>query len=124
MSTRKLSTRAEARRGVAVLLVAGEVDLATAPRLGQAIDEAMTPGAPLIVDLSGVEFIDSAGLRSLALAERTAAEFGGRLLIVPSPAASRVFEITGLTSAFELCQDLDAALDAAGADRLPAEAAD
>ena len=124
MPTRNLSTRAEVRAGIAVLVVSGEVDLAGSPRFAQALDEALAPGAPLVVDLSGVEFLDSAGLRALALAERTAAELGGRLLIVPSPAASRVFEVTGLKDAFELCANLDAALAAVGAGSARDESAD
>jgi anti-sigma B factor antagonist len=124
MSSRNLSTRTEFRDGVAVLFVSGEVDLAGSPRLGEALDSALAPEAPLIVDLSGVEFLDSAGLRALALAEKTAAELGGRLLIVPSTAASRVFEITALSSAFELCPDLETAVGAAASDHAPVEAAD
>ncbi|HTJ71762.1 MAG TPA: STAS domain-containing protein [Actinospica sp.] len=123
MSSRTVTTRTEDRDGIAVLLVSGEVDLAGSARLSAALGAALAPGAPLVVDLSGVDFLDSAGLRALALAERTAADLGGRLLIVPSPAAMRVFEITGLAAAFELCRDLDGAVGAA-VDRTPAESAD
>ncbi|HET9172907.1 MAG TPA: STAS domain-containing protein [Actinospica sp.] len=124
MATRHVSTRTEVRRGVTVLFVSGEVDLAGSPHLERALAEAAGPGAPLVVDLTGVEFIDSAGLRALTQAELTVARLGGRLLIVPSPAAARVFEITSLVDAFERRADLDAALDEVAADCAPAEAAD
>jgi anti-sigma B factor antagonist len=113
MSTRHLSIRTEVRDGVTVLFVSGEVDLAGSPHLGKALDAAQSPGAPLVVELSGVDFIDSAGLRALVQAELDAAKLGGRLLIVPSPAATRVFEIAGLVDSFESRADLATALDEA-----------
>lgn len=110
-----LSTRAETRDGVAVLRVAGEVDLATASPLAQAIEGALRPGAALIADLTGVEFIDSAGTRALALAERAATALGCRLLIIPSEAISRLFEMAALESVFTLYAREDEALGAARA---------
>jgi anti-anti-sigma factor len=109
----KLSVEAEIRDGVAVLTVAGEVDLATAPRLGAAVEQALATGAPLIVDLAGVEFIDSAGSRALALAERAASERGARLLIIPSATVARVFRIAGLDALFDLYGEPAEALAAA-----------
>jgi anti-anti-sigma factor len=108
-----LSTRAEARDGIAILRVAGEVDLATALPLAQAIERELSPGGALIADLTGVEFIDSAGTRALALADRAATALGCRLLIVPSEAVSHVFEMAALESVLTLCAREDEALDAA-----------
>jgi anti-sigma B factor antagonist len=97
-----LSTQAEQRDGIEVLLVSGEVDLFTAEQLGQALESAVQPAAPLIVDLSRVGFLDSAGVRALMVAEGKAAACGSRLLLVPSEAVSRVFEIAGLNPALRL----------------------
>jgi anti-sigma B factor antagonist len=110
-----LSIESEIRDGVTVLAVAGEVDLSTAPRLGKVVEQAINPGAPLIVDLVGVGFIDSAGMRALALAERAAAGCGARLLIIPSAAASHVFRIAGLEAVFDLYDEPAEALAAAQA---------
>lgn len=123
MPIRSLSTRTEVRKGTAVLFVSGDVDLAGSAVLEPALQGAVEAGAPLVVDLTEVEFIDSAGLRALAAAEQRAIAHRGRLLIVPSPEAARVFELSGLDAAFELYDELGAALDAA-VERVPAEADD
>lgn len=79
----------------AMLRATGEIDAHTAPRLTSAIDAA----APSVrLDLSGVEFVDSSGLRVLIDAHQRLAEQGGGLTIVtPSPAVARLFEISGVT---------------------------
>ncbi|PPK67512.1 STAS domain-containing protein [Actinokineospora auranticolor] len=87
-----------------VVEVTGEVDLATAPQLEQALDDALAqPGGGVRVDLSGVEFMDSAGLRVLVAALRKAEE-SGRSLVLDSPheRVRRIIEITGLAEVFGL----------------------
>lgn len=108
-----LSTQADSWNGVAVVAVDGEIDLSTAPRLGQALEQALVPGAPLVVDMARVEFIDSAGTHTLVLADRAASDRGGRLLIVPSVFVSRVLEVSGLDRAFAVYGELREALAAA-----------
>jgi anti-anti-sigma factor len=113
-----LSAQAETWKGIPVLVVSGEIDMSTAPRLGEAIEKAMVPGVPLVVSLAAVQFIDSAGTHVLALADRTASAQGGRLMIVPSVFVARVLEVSGLDSVFELHGELNDALGAAlAADR-------
>jgi anti-sigma B factor antagonist len=88
-----------------VVSVIGEVDLATAPLLEAELSAALaTPGATGVrVDLAGVEFMDSAGLRVLVAALRTA-EDSGRTLTVSAPhdRVRRIIEITGLSEVFGL----------------------
>lgn len=48
----------------ATVRVAGDIDLATAPRLGDAI-EGLPSGASAVIDMAGCHFIDSAGLNAL-----------------------------------------------------------
>ena len=62
--------------GVRLLEVFGELDLATAPRLEHALAEA---GDDVLLDLRGLTFMDSTGVRVLL----EAAERGGGLRIVP-----------------------------------------
>lgn len=79
--------------------LAGEVDLAAAPRVETAIDEALAAedGVDITVDLDGVTFLDSTGLRVLVAAHtRCAAEGRSLTLVNPSTAVSRILEITGL----------------------------
>jgi anti-sigma B factor antagonist len=81
-----------------VLLVGGEVDIATTPQLGAAIDAALASGTrELCVDLTQTTFMDSSGLHVLLEANRRAAEVGCELTIVcpPGPVA-RVLDLSGV----------------------------
>jgi anti-anti-sigma factor len=59
--------------GYTVITVAGEIDIATAPQLGERLAVLAGSGRPVIADLDQVRFIDAAGLRVLAAAARHAA---------------------------------------------------
>jgi anti-anti-sigma factor len=81
-----------------VMAVAGEIDIATAPALAQALAELSATGAsphdgPVIVDLSEVTFMDSTGVNSLVKAKRDGIDVQLRS---PGPLAARVIELTGL----------------------------
>ena len=107
-----LSVISEHRGGNEILLVSGEVDLSTAPRLGDAIARAAHPGVPVIADLTGVEFLDSAGARVLAEADQELDAHGGRLLIVPSGAVRRVLDLGELDRVLHVHATVDDALEA------------
>jgi anti-sigma B factor antagonist len=67
----------------AVIVVSGELDLASAPALEEELTRAVTNGAdPVIVDLRELEFIDSTGLGLLIKANRKAEAAGRRFAIV------------------------------------------
>ena len=85
----------------AVLQVAGEVDLYTAPMLREQILELAAKGAVhVIADLGRVDFLDSTGLGALVGALKRLREAGGSLaLVVSTPRILRIFQITGLTKA-------------------------
>jgi len=85
--------------GAAVLSVAGQLDLLSAPRLASelmAVQFTQTDG-DLILDLGGLTFIDSSGLRVLIDAHLTQNERGHRLVLrnVPGQVA-RLLEVTNL----------------------------
>ena len=107
-----LSIVSEHRGGNEMLLVSGEVDLSTAPRLDAAISRAAEPGMPLILDLTGVEFLDSAGARVLAEGHQDLDRRGGRLLIVPSGAVRRVVDLGGLEQVLHVHATVDDANEA------------
>ena len=85
----------------AVLQVSGEVDVYTAPMLREQMRELAAKGAVhLIVDLSGVNFLDSTGLGALVGGLKRLREASGSLaLVVGTARILRIFEITGLTKA-------------------------
>jgi stage II sporulation protein AA (anti-sigma F factor antagonist) len=83
--------------GLAVVVVVGELDLATAPRLSEVLAEMAEPGRVILVDLSETEFMDCAGLAPLVTACEHQRELGGDLFLeAPSGAVSRVVECTQL----------------------------
>ena len=98
------------RPGVAHVVLSGEFDLAGVDRFAEAIAavEAAAPAA-IVVDLGGLTFMDSSGLRALVGADDRARQAGRRLAIVPGPThVRRVFEITQLDSRLELVDDASA----------------
>jgi anti-sigma B factor antagonist len=105
------------RQGVNVVCsVAGEIDLATAPTLVEAIESELASPAPetkrVVVDLSEVGFLDSSGLNALVRLEQTMDSRGVDVRIVsPSDRVVRqVFEITKLTEPLRVVESLDEAL--------------
>lgn len=65
------------------LCVRGELDLATAPRLAEALQQELDgEPASLVVDLSGTSFLDSSGARALVVAGRRARSVGATMQIV------------------------------------------
>ena len=98
--------------GVSVLTVSGEIDLATAPDLRERLmaQEADQVSA-IVVDLTGVSFIDSTALGVLVAAYRRQEDAGRTLkLVVTEPRILKVLEITDLTSVFPVFASVDEAV--------------
>lgn len=77
------------------LALIGEIDAYTAPALAEAIGQC--DQAHVVIDMAGVEFVDSSGLRVLIEAHQTAQGNDRRLqLSNPSSAVSRLLEISGI----------------------------
>jgi anti-sigma B factor antagonist len=80
------------------VLVRGEVDVAAAPRLTAALDEAIRESSgTFIVDLCDVEFLDSSGVNVLVRARAVLGQQERELvLICPPGPARRIFEVAGI----------------------------
>lgn len=100
--------------GRAVLRIAGEVDVCTAPQIREQIQDLAAKGiVHLIADLTGVEFIDSSGLGALIGGLRRVREDDGSLvLVISSRRILRLFQLTGLTKAFAIYETEADALSA------------
>jgi anti-sigma B factor antagonist len=85
------------RDGAVILVVAGEIDLSTAPLFEEKLLAAeATEATTVIVDLERVSFMDSTGLKVLLKHALTDAN-GGRVRVTPGSAqVRRLFEVTGL----------------------------
>lgn len=98
-----------------VLTVDGEVDLATAPALENAIDGVLVDKpAHLIIDLTRVSFLASAGMAALVGAHQRAGETTAIAVVADGPATSRQLKMTSLDKVFALYATLDEALAAVG----------
>lgn len=98
--------------GFGTVTVAGDVDLLTAPHLAAAIEDAQSRTPSVLLDLSNVDFLGSAGLSVLVEAARRADGSAGRLaVLVTRHPVRRAIEVTGLDAALTLFDATDAATD-------------
>lgn len=95
----------------AVIEAVGEVDLTTAPQLKEALMAAVNGAekSPIIVDLSRVDFIDSAGLALLVEARKRLAPDGRTLnvLLTPSRQPERVLKLGRFDTIMNLAYSLN-----------------
>jgi anti-sigma B factor antagonist len=89
--------------GQTVCTVVGEIDMSTCDQLRNAALDAMRAHGPhLILDLSGVTFMDAQGISCLVRLRREAAAHGGQLTLAGVPhAVMRVLTLTHMDHAFE-----------------------
>ena len=81
----------------------GDIDLATAPELANLLRDLTTQGVQIIViDASGVDFLDSSGIRVLVQASNDLEPDGGKIYLenMSAPVA-RILDITGLTARYQ-----------------------
>jgi len=99
------------RNGYVVLSPQGEIDFATGPALKEQITEVLLAGdVHVVVDLAGVDFIESTGLGVLIGGRRRAAALDGSLsLATPQDHVLKVFTITGLDKVFAVFDTVDEA---------------
>jgi anti-sigma B factor antagonist len=109
----QLTTRTEGTSVVVVL--DGELDLSAAPTLREALIDLFNAGHhQLVVDMSGVSFVDSTGLGVLVGGLKRATVYEGSLHVVcTEPDVLRIFRMTGLHKLFPMHATLTEALDAA-----------
>ena len=110
-----LTVSTELHDAVAVITVAGELDMATAPTLlnevGRLVDAGQTC---LIFDLAGVSFCDSTGLSIFVRARNRFAATGGQVrLAAPQRAVRRLLEVSGLLGVLDTYPSVAAALGSA-----------
>ena len=99
-------------KDILLLALTGRLDAFGAPQLRQRLDEAIAEGqVRLIVDLSEVALVDSSGLGALVGGLKRVRQNGGDLKLVGlQPTARIVFELTRLDRAFDIADDVKAAL--------------
>ena len=89
----------------------GELDIATVPRVQQAVDAMLAEGVTQItIDLAGVGFVDSSGLRLFIVLDQRATSEGWTLALTrPTPQALTVFRVSGVEDELPFVEDPSAA---------------
>jgi anti-sigma B factor antagonist len=97
-----------------VVKVGGEIDVYTAPKLREQLIDLVSSGAyHLIVDMEGVDFLDSTGLGVLVGGlKRVRAHEGTLRLVCTQERILKIFRITGLTKVFPIHASVAEALSA------------
>ena len=93
--------------GVRVLRLEGELDLAGVDQFEHLLAADRPPAtATFVVDLRGLTFIDSSGLRALIMADQGVRQEGGRLIVVRgADRVNEVLEMTGVAQRIELVDE-------------------
>ena len=81
--------------GTEVLTISGRLHTQTAPDLEQELDKIGEGSKTLILDLSGLEYISSAGLRVILKAQKYMAAKGGMKITGVNETVMEIFDITG-----------------------------
>lgn len=103
----------ETQNGITILTLAGRLDAQSAPELeacGRALFEDGV--RKILVDMSGIDFISSAGLRVLLVLAKKAGGSGGALAVCRlTPAVHEVMTVSGFDTIIPLADDRQSALD-------------
>ena len=78
-----------------IIEIVGRLDTTTAPALEKTINEDVADAKNLVLDLKGLEYISSAGLRVLLAAQKKMQQIGSMKVINVCESVMEVFEITG-----------------------------
>ena len=104
-----LQVRLDVTNGYTVCLPVGELDAYNAPGLRESL-ALLTSVPKLIVDLSEVPFIDSAGLVALVAGIRRVRDDGGRVVVCSAPRhVQRLLDVVGFGTVVHVARDLDEA---------------
>lgn len=104
-----LEVQVETRGEAVHVVLSGELDLSCADKVEDELRKIEKNDPALIVlDLAGLKFLDSTGLRLIVTADQRARQTGRRLAIVKGPeTVHRVFSITKLDERLEIVDDAE-----------------
>ena len=85
-----------------IVEIVGRLDTTTAPSLEKTLNDDMGDTKNLILDLKGLEYISSAGLRVLLAAQKKMQQVGAMKVINVCEEVMEVFEITGFADIFTI----------------------
>ena len=96
-----------------LICVKGRIDSYTAPKMGEAIEAINKEGRyKIVLDLSGLEFMSSAGFRTMLMGQRTCKRYNrGEIVLASLPKRTQeALDLTGFTTLFKIFDDQVAAV--------------
>jgi anti-sigma B factor antagonist len=101
-------------RGARVITIAGELDIATSPRVRELLsDAARDRDRPLVIDLSRCDFVDSTGLATLLHGAKPAQNGESNVALVSAGGEVRkLLELTAIDKTIPVYESLDSAVEA------------
>lgn len=109
--------RQDAESDAVIVRAGGELDAFVTDELGerlQAAEDAVTPPAPVLLDLTAITYLSSAGIAALVIHAQRLLDKGSRLRVVADqPAVLRPITLTGADKVVDITPTLDDAANAA-----------
>jgi len=99
-----MAVKTEAKNGLMVCRVDGEIDIACSPELKKIFDKLISQKTPkIVIELSKVTYVDSSGLATLVGILKNMRSYGGKMRLSGlTPKVKSLFEITKLDKLFEI----------------------
>jgi anti-sigma B factor antagonist len=114
MNQKPFDATEEVVRNASVITILGELDIATSPKVRELLSEAAGDGdRPLVIDLTGCEFVDSTGLATLLHGAKPAQNGESNVALVCTGGEVRkLLELTAIDRTIPVYETLDSAIDA------------
>jgi anti-sigma B factor antagonist len=114
MNQKPFGATEEVVRNASVITILGELDIATSPKVRELLSEAARDGdRPLVIDLTGCEFVDSTGLATLLHGAKPAQNGESNVALVCTGGEVRkLLELTAIDRTIPVYETLDSAIDA------------
>jgi len=108
-----MQTNVVAGEGYSVIQLIGKLDSDTAVKVDAVFTETMASQTNLLLDLAKLKYISSAGLRILLLAAKRVQQKSGRIVLFSLQSnVKEIFDISGFSSMFTICDTLESAVSA------------
>jgi len=114
MNQKPFDAKEDVVRGAWVITIAGELDIATSPKVREILSEAARDrDRPLIIDLSRCDFVDSTGLATLLHGAKPAQNGESNVAVVSVGGEVRkLLELTAIDKTIPVFESLDSAIEA------------
>src|SRR5436190_7937154 len=114
MNQKPFAASEEVLRGAWVITIAGELDIATSPKVRELLsDAARDDEKPLVIDLTGCDFVDSTGLATLLHGAKPAQNGESNVaLVCVGGEVRKLLELTAIDRTIPVYETLDSAIEA------------